>query len=203
MATVSKRTIAKPPSGSNARAEKGSALAEYRLGTLYEKGLGVPLDTKIAADWYAKAAELGNVKAMHNLASPMPTATAATRTTPRLPRWFLSAAQRGLADSQFNLAVLHERGLGVQHFVDRGLYGGTRIAAAQGDMESTTRVEALLSQHPRPPTAMRPTSRRGVQAERQSMRQRNEAPRAFRPCSVSARVQGPEPVANPNSETEK
>ena len=128
-------------------AEKGNALAEYRLGTLYEKGLGVPLDVKIAADWYAKAAELGNVKAMHNLAVAYANGNGRETNYTEAARWFLSAAQRGLADSQFNLAVLHERGLGVRPSLTEA-YRWYSIAAAQGDMESNTRVEALLSQIP-------------------------------------------------------
>ena len=128
-------------------AQKGSALAEYRLGTLYEKGLGVPPDMKIAADWYAKAAELGNVKAMHNLAVAYANGNGRETNYTEAARWFLSAAQRGLADSQFNLAVLHERGLGVRTSLTEA-YRWYSIAAAQGDMESSTRVEALLSQIP-------------------------------------------------------
>jgi hypothetical protein len=128
-------------------AQKGNALAEYRLGTLYEKGLGVPLDMKIAADWYAKAAELGNAKAMHNLAVAYANGNGRDTNYTEAARWFLSAAQRGLADSQFNLAVLHERGLGVRTSLTEA-YRWYSIAAAQGDMESSIRVEALLSQIP-------------------------------------------------------
>lgn len=128
-------------------AQKGKALAEYRLGTLYEKGFGVPLDMKIAADWYAKAAELGNVKAMHNLAVAYANGNGRDTNYTEAARWFQSAAERGLADSQFNLAVLHERGLGVRISLTEA-YRWYAIAAAQGDMESSTRVEALLSQIP-------------------------------------------------------
>jgi predicted nucleic acid-binding Zn-ribbon protein len=128
-------------------AQKGQALAQYRLGTLYEKGLGVPLDTKVAADWYAKAAELGNVKAMHNLAVAYANGAGREANYTEAARWFLSAAEHGLADSQFNLAVLHERGLGVKTSLIEA-YRWYAIAAAQGDSESSTRVEALLSQIP-------------------------------------------------------
>ena len=128
-------------------AEKGQALAQYRLGTLYEKGLGVPLDTKVAADWYAKAAEAGNVKAMHNLAVAYANGAGRETNYTEAARWFRSAAERGMADSQFNLAVLHERGLGVQTSLTDA-YQWYAIAAAEGDTESSTRVEALMSQIP-------------------------------------------------------
>ena len=128
-------------------AQKGVALAQYRLGTLYEKGLGVPADTKIAAEWYAKAAELGNVKAMHNLAVSYANGNGRESNYTEAAKWFRAAAERGLADSQFNLAVLHERGLGVPASLTEA-YRWYLIAAAQGDSESSTRVEALLSQLP-------------------------------------------------------
>ena len=49
-------------------AEKGQAVAQYRLGTLYERGQGVTADAAKAAHWYELAANQGNRKAMHNLA---------------------------------------------------------------------------------------------------------------------------------------
>ena len=44
-------------------AEKGEANAQYRLGSLYYHGQGVPRDLKQAAEWYKKAAEQGNTPA--------------------------------------------------------------------------------------------------------------------------------------------
>jgi len=128
-------------------AQKGEAVAQYRLGTLYEKGLGVTSNPNLAADWYTKAAELGNVKAMHNLAVAYANGNGREANFGEAARWFRSAADRGLADSQFNLAVLHERGLGVATSLPEA-YRWYAIAAAQGDGESSTRVEALLSQIP-------------------------------------------------------
>ena len=180
-------------------AQKGNALAEYRLGTLYEKGLGVPLDMKIAADWYAKAAELGNVKAMHNLAVAYANGNGRETNYTEAARWFLSAAQRGLADSQFNLAVLHERGLGVRTSLTEA-YRWYSIAAAQGDMESNTRVEALLSQIP---AADRDTADKAAEAFRPVPAEAaaNEPPQLVRGARL---VREPGTcVANPNSESGK
>ena len=38
----------------------GNAVAQARLGWMYEKGEGVPQDYAQAAAWYLKAAEQGN-----------------------------------------------------------------------------------------------------------------------------------------------
>ena len=40
-------------------ADQGDAIAEYRLGVLYDKGQGVPQDHVEAARWYRKAADHG------------------------------------------------------------------------------------------------------------------------------------------------
>ena len=60
-------------------------------------------------------------------------------------RWFAKASALGLSDSQFNLAVLYERGDGVpQSLVDA--FKWYSIAAAAGDVESKARVGVLQTQ---------------------------------------------------------
>ena len=60
-------------------------------------------------------------------------------------RWFSKAATLGLVDSQFNLAVLYERGEGVpQSLLDA--YKWYAIAATQGDSESKSRLAVLQTQ---------------------------------------------------------
>jgi localization factor PodJL len=126
-------------------AEKGQAVAQYRLGTLYERGQGVPADPAKAAHWYEMAANQGNRKAMHNLAVSDASGAAGKKNMPDAARWFAKAAALGLADSQFNLAVLYERGDGVpQSLLDA--YKWYSIAAASGDSESKARMTALQSQ---------------------------------------------------------
>ena len=60
-------------------------------------------------------------------------------------RWFSKAAALGLSDSQFNLAVLYERGDGVpQSLIDA--FKWYSIAAAAGDAESKARLTVLQTQ---------------------------------------------------------
>ncbi|HKB96025.1 MAG TPA: hypothetical protein VKB94_04195 [Rhizomicrobium sp.] len=126
-------------------AEKGQAVAQYRLGTLYERGQGVPADTAKAVHWYEMAANQGNRKAMHNLAVAYAGGTAGKKNMAEAARWFARAAALGLSDSQFNLAVLYERGDGVpQSLVDA--YKWYSIAAAGGDAESKARIGVLQTQ---------------------------------------------------------
>jgi localization factor PodJL len=124
-------------------AEAGEPVAQYRLGTMFERGRGVPADVAKAIRWYQAAANQGNRKAMHNLAVAFTDGPSKNYT--EASRWFLKAANLGLSDSQFNLAVLYERGLGVpQNLVDA--YKWYAIAAAQGDGESKSRLNAIASQ---------------------------------------------------------
>ncbi len=60
-------------------------------------------------------------------------------------RWFSEAAQYNLPDSQFNLAVLHESGLGVPKD-PKTAYVWFALAARNGDKEAVKRREAVKSQ---------------------------------------------------------
>jgi localization factor PodJL len=122
-------------------AEKGQAVAQYRLGTLYERGQGVAVDPAKASHWYELSAAQGNRKAMHNLA----VFYASKKDMANAARWFAKAASLGLSDSEFNLAVLYERGDGVpQSLVDA--FKWYSIAATAGDIESKARVGVLQTQ---------------------------------------------------------
>lgn len=125
--------------------EKGQAVAQYRLGTMYERGQGVPADGARAAQWYERSANQGNRKAMHNLAVAHASGAPGKKNMAEAARWFAKAAALGLSDSQFNLAVLYERGDGVpQSLVDA--YKWYSIAAAAGDAESKSRIAVLQTQ---------------------------------------------------------
>jgi localization factor PodJL len=126
---------------------QGQPVAEYSLGTLYERGQGVTASPALALKWYLAAANQGNRKAMHNLAVAYAEGSAGPKNTEEAARWFAQAAALGLSDSQFNLAVLYERGDGVpQSLIDS--YKWYSIAATGGDAESKARITVLKSQLP-------------------------------------------------------
>jgi localization factor PodJL len=50
-------------------------------------------------------------------------------------QWFRKAAERGVADSQFNLGILYARGIGVEQNLAES-YKWFSLAAAQGDTDS-------------------------------------------------------------------
>ena len=123
----------------------GDAMAAYRLGTLYERGHGVPTNAKKAVELYGIAAKKGNRKAMHNLAVAFAEGSGVAKNLQQASEWFTRAAEMGLSDSQFNLAVLYERGMGVKQSLTEA-YKWYAIAAASGDSESKARVDALATQ---------------------------------------------------------
>ena len=116
-------------------ARQGLAPAQFRLGGLYERGIGVKKDLLRARDLYLAAAQKGNAKAMHNLAVLYAEGVSGTPDYNSAAIWFRKAADRGLKDSQYNLAVLYARGVGVeQNYAES--YKWFVLAANQGDGDS-------------------------------------------------------------------
>jgi localization factor PodJL len=123
-------------------AEAGLAPAQYRMATLYERGKGVEQSMKMALDWYERAATGGNVRAMHNAAVIAAGNDAGKPDYAKAFKYFSLAAEHGLKDSQFNLAILFERGLGVQAKPSEALFWYL-AAAAQNDQDAQRRAEKL------------------------------------------------------------
>jgi localization factor PodJL len=122
-------------------ADQGHAESQFVLASLYERGAGVPKDEGQARDLYRKAASAGHIRAMHNLGVLL-----SAQDTPQdyaeAAGWFMSAAAAGLADSQFNLALLYERGLGLQQD-GRRAYFWYQVASLAGDKEAARQAERL------------------------------------------------------------
>ena len=124
-------------------AAQGLAPAQYRLGVLYERGLGVDRNLASARSWYERAADAGNVRAMHNLAVLLadgggkPDYTAAAR-------WFRKAAEHGVRDSQYNLAILYARGMGGPQDLVQS-YAWFSAAADQGDADAAKKRDDVAS----------------------------------------------------------
>jgi len=124
-------------------ANQGQPAAQYRLAKLYEAGIGVKVNGKTAKDLLSRSADAGNRIAMHDLGHYY--ATGADGASPDLQqavKWFSMAAERGVLDSQFNLAVLYQGGSGVPLSLEEA-YVWYAIAGAQGDKMATQRSEAV------------------------------------------------------------
>jgi len=120
--------------------QAGVVPAAFEVGKLYEKGLGVAKDLDIARRYYTQAAERGNAGAMHNLA----VIEADSGNHKSAAGWFRKAADHGVVDSQFNLAILYARGLGVEENLVQS-YKWFSLAAAQGDRDAAERRDDIAT----------------------------------------------------------
>jgi localization factor PodJL len=101
-------------------ADQGLAVAQRTLGSWYEQGDGVTKDLAQARGWYERAAQNGDVQAMHNLGFFYAQGMGGlNRDGTAAVRWFKSAAERGLVASEVNLAIIYSQaasyGLPVQN----------------------------------------------------------------------------------------
>lgn len=128
-------------------AQKDLPAAQYGLSKLHEKGNGVVKDLTLAREWTSKAAENGNVKAMHDLAVFMAEGDGGAQTYAGAAEWFNKAADFGILDSQYNLGVLYEQGLGISSNMTEALFW-YEIAGRNGDPgapEKVAELKALVS----------------------------------------------------------
>lgn len=94
-------------------AEKGDTEAQYNLGLLYEKGMGVPQDDIEAVKWYWKAADQGDALAQHRLGIRYANPQGIPKNDVLAAKWFRKAADQGLPQSQYNLGIMYHYGRGV------------------------------------------------------------------------------------------
>lgn len=126
-------------------ASQGLPIAQYRLSKLHEKGLGLPRDLAAARQWTEKAAEGGNVAAMHDLAVYYADGEGGPQSYARAAEWFRKASEYGVLDSQYNLGVLYRQGLGLTADPAEALFWFS-VAAEQGDAGAPEQVRALLTE---------------------------------------------------------
>jgi localization factor PodJL len=167
-------------------ADRGFAMAQYRLAKLYERGEGVQADLGAARQWTERAAASGNRRAMHDLGVYFARGEGAPLDEAAAFRWFRQAAELGVADSQYNLGVLYQQGRGVNASPSEALFWFL-VAARQGDQDASARALALEAQL--------------TQAQVGQARARAEA---FRPRAANAVANGdfgPRPWAPPRPAT--
>ena len=123
-------------------AQQGLAVAEYRLGRFTKKASASARDMQRAKDLYQRAAEKGNTRAMHNLGVLAAEGGKPNYTSAAL--WFGKAAEYGIRDSQYNLAVLLARGLGLPKDLVKS-YTWFAIVAAAGDADAARKRDAVAA----------------------------------------------------------
>ncbi|MBL4829235.1 MAG: sel1 repeat family protein [Aliivibrio sp.] len=76
-------------------AGQGNDRAQFNLGVMYKKGLGVSQDYKVAIGWYTLAAEQGNDRAQHNLGVMHAKGLGVSQDYKAAAKWYTLAAEQG------------------------------------------------------------------------------------------------------------
>lgn len=130
-------------------AELGQADAALELAGLYQTGgSGVTADLAESRLWARRAAEGGTAKGMHAYAMYLFDGVGGPKNRPEALSWLNKAADRGLVDSQYNVARLYENG-------DEGIAVSPTdalkwylIAARAGDPQAREAVQRLAATLP-------------------------------------------------------
>jgi TPR repeat protein len=105
--------LAKDATACRVRAEQGDAESQFRLGSMYYHGKGVPKDYVEAVHWYRESAEHGNAKAQYNLSYMYREGEGIPQDYAEAIRWCRRAAEEGDAKAQDGLGFMYYRGEGV------------------------------------------------------------------------------------------
>ncbi len=126
-------------------ADAGFAPAQFRVGSYYEKGIGVDQRSpQKAKEFYQLAAEQGNASAMHNLAVLYAMGATGPSDNDSAAKWFVKAAEFGVRDSQFNLGILAAKGLGVPRDLEES-YKWFALAAKSGDKDAASKRDEIAN----------------------------------------------------------
>ncbi len=91
-----------------ALADQGDAAAQYRLGLMYQFGLGVPEDEAEAVKWYRRAADQGYAAAQYSLGNMYNRGEGVPEDYVQAYAWWNLAAAQGDEDARRNKPILAE-----------------------------------------------------------------------------------------------
>jgi len=126
-------------------AEKDNDKAQYNLGILYNKGLGVEKNEKTAFIWYKRASANGNTDAMYNLALMYNQGRVIYRSPKDAFKWWKKAAELGNAEAQFNLGVMYVYGRSVKQNTTEALKWW-KASAKQGNKDARSVLHKTYSE---------------------------------------------------------
>ena len=125
-------------------AATGFAPAQLHLAGLYQDGLnGVAVNPSEARLWARRAAETGDAKGMHAYGMYLFEGAGGPKDQAAALTWLRKAAEKGLVDSQYNVAKLYESGDEAIRPDPEQAYKWYLIAARAGDGDAQSAVERL------------------------------------------------------------
>ncbi len=94
-------------------AENGDSKAQFRLGFMYEQGLGVSKNPYEAIKWYHRAADQGETNAQFNLGLIFYKGEITAQNYSEAAAWFAKAFENGDTKAQLCLGLMYCNGTGV------------------------------------------------------------------------------------------
>ncbi|MFO0998278.1 MAG: tetratricopeptide repeat protein [Alphaproteobacteria bacterium] len=138
-------------------AEGGNPVAQFALGTLYEKGQGVRQNGRDALRWYTRSAKQNFAEAQLRLAYLYAGGTVVPRNDAEAAKWMKAAAANGHVMGQLGLGALYEYGRGVPRDLKEAarLYDQVARATQPGDVhdEAVKGIERVNASMSAPRTA--------------------------------------------------
>lgn len=145
MKNKGRRDFTPPPIPKNFTGNMTEPQAQYDLGTMYYRGIGVNKDLQAAYRWFEVAAHQGHPRAQNDLAVMLLKGVGTGKTSStKAFSWFLKAAEQGFGEAQFNLGLMLSSGEGhgiPQHFTLA--YMWFEIAALNNMLEARNRQVLL------------------------------------------------------------
>ena len=131
-AALTARQLANEVTACRVGAERGDAKPQFKLGSMYYHGKGVPQNYHEALDWYRKAAAQGNTEAEYAIGYLYYHSYGVAQDYIEAVRWYREAADHGYAWAQDSLGVAYYQGNGVAKDYGEAVRW-FRKAADQGD----------------------------------------------------------------------
>ena len=120
-----------------ARANAGDAAAQVAVGESYAEGKGVSRDYKLAAEWYQRAADKGDIGGeLHLAALYRDGGKGFPRDMAQAAAWYRKAAEQGDVTAQGTLGTLYSMGQGVEQSYVEAYYWLDLAAAVNGPKQA-------------------------------------------------------------------
>jgi TPR repeat protein len=116
-------------------ARQGNVVAQFNIGLLYKKGLGVPKNYGLAAQWYRRAADSGYAAAQNELGLLYGYGLGVPLDYRKSIYWLRRAARQGHMKGQNNLARRYYLGVGVKKDLVKA-YMWVLLSARQGEPQA-------------------------------------------------------------------
>ncbi len=95
-------------------AKQGDAKAQYKLGSMYTRGFGVPKNDSQAVAWYLKAAEQGHAGAQLSLGLMYYEGKGVPKNENQAMKWYLKAAEQGNESAKSFITMIASQSLNKQ-----------------------------------------------------------------------------------------